>query len=61
MRRALVTGVSSGIGAAIALELLESGHHVTALSLRRPEVPEGFAFDWVRADLGDLESLEQLA
>lgn len=63
MPRALVTGVSSGIGAAIALELLESGYQVTGLSRRRPEMPEVHAesFEWVQTDLGDLDSLETLA
>lgn len=63
MLRALVTGVSSGIGAAIALELLESGYHVTGLSRRRPDISAAHLepFDWVQADLGDLASLEVLA
>lgn len=58
-----MTGVSSGIGAAIALELLESGYQVTGLSRRRPEIPEIHAqsFEWAEVDLGDLDVLESLA
>lgn len=63
MRRALVTGVSSGIGATIVLELLQSGYQVTGLSRRKPKAAEAYAesFDWVQADLGNLNAVEELA
>lgn len=63
MKSALVTGVSSGIGAAIALELLGAGYHVTGLSRRQPEIPEAHSasFHWVQADLGELEILKEVA
>jgi NAD(P)-dependent dehydrogenase (short-subunit alcohol dehydrogenase family) len=49
---ALVTGVSSGIGQAIATRLLGSGWHVVGVSRRRPELPEP-GLRWIEADLAD--------
>lgn len=47
---AVVTGVSSGIGAAIARRLLDQGWAVTGLSRRRPVVDDPH-LTWVQADL----------
>lgn len=53
---ALVTGASSGIGAAIALHLLKKGWRVTGLSRRRPEIDHpGFTHRAV--DLGSESSI----
>ena len=64
MPSALVTGVSSGIGEAIARALLEAGHEVTGLSRRAPAIADE-RFSWRSTDLGDLgqvqEAAEQLA
>ncbi|PRA04416.1 3-oxoacyl-ACP reductase [Arthrobacter sp. MYb229] len=63
MPKALVTGVSSGIGSAIALSLLGAGYQVTGLSRRKPDYADEFAenFLWVPADLGDIRAVAQLA
>lgn len=53
---AVVTGVSSGIGQAIAQRLLEQGWHVYGLS-RRPANIEHPALDWQRCDLANLQDL----
>ena len=49
---ALVTGVSSGIGQAIAARLLDSGWQVVGVSRRRPVLPEP-GCRWIEADLAD--------
>jgi NAD(P)-dependent dehydrogenase (short-subunit alcohol dehydrogenase family) len=49
---ALVTGVSSGIGQAIAARLIGSGWQVVGVSRRRPVLPEP-GCRWIEADLAD--------
>lgn len=51
---ALVTGVSSGIGAAIAARLLDAGWTVTGLSRTRPTERPGLT--WIRTDLTQLDA-----
>ncbi|MBR0713806.1 SDR family NAD(P)-dependent oxidoreductase [Bradyrhizobium liaoningense] len=53
---ALVTGASSGIGAAIVERLLRDGWRVTGIS-RRPAPSDHPAFDHLPIDLGDVGSL----
>lgn len=55
MRHAVVTGTSSGIGAAIARRLLEDGWAVTGLDRNRPVI-EHPAFRGLEADLADRPS-----
>jgi NAD(P)-dependent dehydrogenase (short-subunit alcohol dehydrogenase family) len=57
---ALVTGVSSGIGQAIAARLLGSGWHIVGVSRRRPELPEP-GCRWIEADLADPEAAAEVA
>jgi NAD(P)-dependent dehydrogenase (short-subunit alcohol dehydrogenase family) len=45
----LVTGGTSGIGAAIARTLVQGGHRVGIVARSEPEPP----FDWLQADLAD--------
>lgn len=53
---ALVTGTTSGIGLALARELLEQGWHVLGVA-RRPSPLEHDAYEHVRVDLHDLDAL----
>lgn len=58
-RLALVTGTSRGIGAAVALELLDRGWHVQGLA--RGQAPANLlrdSYQHQRADLSDLSALE---
>ncbi|MBC2642189.1 SDR family oxidoreductase [Rhodococcus wratislaviensis] len=59
-KRALVTGVSSGIGAAAAHRLLDDGWSVIGFSRRDPGI-EHDRFDWVPVDLGDLDAVAEQA
>ncbi|WP_345471545.1 SDR family oxidoreductase [Glutamicibacter ectropisis] len=60
MPSALVTGVSSGIGEAIALALLDAGYEVTGLSRREPGI-DNARFSWRNVDLGDLNQVQDVA
>jgi NAD(P)-dependent dehydrogenase (short-subunit alcohol dehydrogenase family) len=55
-RRAVVTGVSSGIGAAIAARLLGDGWSVIGLSRRKTEFDHE-AFSWRECDLSELAQI----
>ena len=55
-RHAVVTGASSGIGAAIATRLLDDGWRVTGLSRSAP----GAGITWLPADLADTADLPGL-
>ncbi|MCQ3031934.1 SDR family oxidoreductase [Pseudomonas syringae] len=55
---AVLTGVSSGIGMAIAQRLLADGWRVHGLS-RRPADIDHPHFHWTECDLSDLHALEQ--
>ncbi|TYL83294.1 SDR family NAD(P)-dependent oxidoreductase [Bradyrhizobium cytisi] len=55
-RHALVTGASSGIGAAIVERLLRDGWRVTGIS-RRPVTFDHPAFDHLSLDLNDVDSI----
>ncbi|GAB6903435.1 SDR family NAD(P)-dependent oxidoreductase [Kineosporia succinea] len=53
----LVTGVSSGIGRAIAGRLVAEGREVVGVSRRDPELP---GLEWIPADLTDADDLASL-
>lgn len=57
---ALVTGVSSGIGHAIADRLLSLGWRVVGVSRRRPDLPEP-GCRWLGADLADPREPAEIA
>ena len=59
-RIALVTGTSSGIGAAIAKALLEDSWTVVGLSRRQVDFDHG-DYVHIRVDLGDLAALRDIA
>ena len=54
---ALVTGASSGIGAAVTDRLLTDGWAVTAVSRTPPA--ERPSLTWVPADLGDIAAVPE--
>ncbi|UYQ77390.1 SDR family oxidoreductase [Glutamicibacter sp. JL.03c] len=60
MPSALVTGVSSGIGEAIAKALLDAGFEVLGLSRRAPSLEDN-RFSWLGIDLGDLAQVKAAA
>ena len=53
----MVTGVSKGIGKAIAEDLTARGHHVVGLSRSRPG--DWFKGSFVAVDLADAEALAE--
>ena len=57
MSAAIVTGGSAGIGRAVALRLLESGHEVISLDLQPTDLP----VKHVEVDLTDAEATRQAA
>jgi len=59
-KTAVVTGASSGIGAAAVRRLLRTDWRVVGLSRRDPHL-EDDKFDWAPADLTDLEQLNSCA
>jgi NAD(P)-dependent dehydrogenase (short-subunit alcohol dehydrogenase family) len=59
-RLAIVTGTSSGLGAAIALALLAQGWTVVGMSRRRPDLSSP-GYRHIEIDLGDLPRLREIA
>lgn len=59
-RRIIVTGASSGIGLAIATQLLGEGHEVVGLSRGDPGIADS-GFQFVAADLENNAAIAQLA
>ncbi|MGW7614555.1 SDR family NAD(P)-dependent oxidoreductase [Streptomyces antimycoticus] len=58
-RHAVVTGVSSGIGAAIATRLLDQGWRITGISRTAPAQPVA-GLHWIPADLSRPEDLPEV-
>ena len=56
LRRAVVTGVSSGIGAAVTTRLLNDGWTVIGLSRRKPDFTHD-QLSWRECDLSDSADL----
>ena len=59
-RLAIVTGTSSGIGAAIARVLLAEGWAVVGMSRRKPDISAP-GYRHIELDLGDLAHLREIA
>ena len=57
---AVVTGASAGIGEAIALRLLDSGHTVIALQRKAPRIAHAKLI-YVGADLSDTQQTTEAA
>ncbi len=60
MKTVVVTGASSGIGAATVRQLLSDGWQVTGLSRRDPSLDHD-RFCWIPVDLGDFDDLRSRA
>jgi NAD(P)-dependent dehydrogenase (short-subunit alcohol dehydrogenase family) len=60
VKSAVVTGASSGIGAATVRRLLHDGWHVMGMSRRDPQLDDA-RFSWTPIDLGDLDALRRRA
>jgi NAD(P)-dependent dehydrogenase (short-subunit alcohol dehydrogenase family) len=60
VKTAVITGASSGIGAATVRRLLCDGWHVTGMSRRDPQIDDA-RFSWTSMDLGDLDELRSRA
>lgn len=56
-QQAVVTGVSSGIGAAVTARLLSDGWSVLGLSRREPGI-RGDRFDWRETDMADFTQIQ---
>jgi NAD(P)-dependent dehydrogenase (short-subunit alcohol dehydrogenase family) len=60
VKTAVITGASSGIGAATVRRLLCDGWHVMGMSRRDPQIDDA-RFSWTSIDLGDLDELRSRA
>jgi NAD(P)-dependent dehydrogenase (short-subunit alcohol dehydrogenase family) len=60
VKTAVITGASSGIGAATVRRLLCDGWHVVGMSRRDPQIDDA-RFSWTPIDLGDLDELRSRA
>jgi NAD(P)-dependent dehydrogenase (short-subunit alcohol dehydrogenase family) len=60
VKTAVVTGASSGIGAATVRRLLCDGWHVLGMSRRDPQLDD-VQFSWTPVDLGDFDRLRRHA
>ena len=58
-KTAVITGASSGLGAAMAAEFRRNGFHVVALCRKAPA--QGLADEFIAADLTDPEELRAAA
>lgn len=56
-KKALITGVSSGLGAGLAENLLGAGWEVYGISRRKPEFPPGQPYHHQSTDLSHLEGI----